>query len=448
MYDKQPMGYRCSCECHREVRIHAADRCDCGRPVTPPVPEKCPSEPADCHQRPPKKKPCPPPCNPQQPGVVDLPQTPPPTVQTAPQRPETVGRPPIGDPTEIPWFRGQVRNILQNGPVFGPRKDEYLPFLFIRAAAGDRGGRKINGVFWESLDIYVAPNLDASIAPLMPPTVGGVAQANAPNTLYAHVWNTGKAAAYRVRVEFYWFNPSLGISRSDSNLIGAAYVDLGNRYSHLADWTVMNRPYGSFLSKGCHAILKCPETWTPTFLNGGHECLVVRVFEPLMDGVSPDEFSAANNRHVGQRNIAVVQAASPASIDISLNLGYLPAAVDAEVEVVLEDPATMEWLKLYTGKPNPDLHAPQQPVVAGLLPAVLLGSRAPKIGDLAFECRNPLLRPTERIARGCDPLSIPFHASVANLKAKEAQVLRVRQRVQGEIVGGYSIVLIGRPTGH
>src|SRR6202158_5847151 len=96
---------------------------------------------------------------PQQAGVFDLPQTPPPPVQTAPQRPETVGRPPIGDPTEIPWFRGQVRNILKNGPVFGARKDEFLPFLFIRAKAGDRGGRKINGEFWESPDIYVAPNL-------------------------------------------------------------------------------------------------------------------------------------------------------------------------------------------------------------------------------------------------------------------------------------------------
>ena len=156
-----------------------------------------------------------------------------------------------------------------NGPVFGPRKDEFLPFLFIRAKAGDRGNRNIIGEFWESPDIYVAPNLEASSAPLMPPTVGGVAQASAPNTLYAHVWNTGKAPAYRVRVEFYWFDPTLGISRSDSNLIGAAYVDLGNRFSHLAEWTVMHRQYGSFLSKGCHAIVKCPETWTPKFVNGG-----------------------------------------------------------------------------------------------------------------------------------------------------------------------------------
>jgi hypothetical protein len=72
-------------------------------------------------------------------------------------------------------------------------------------------------------------------------------------------------------------------------------------------------------------------------LNGGHECLVVRVFDPIMDAVSPDQFSAAADRHIAQRNIAVVPAASPASIVIALNLGYLPEAADAEVEVVLED---------------------------------------------------------------------------------------------------------------
>jgi hypothetical protein len=446
MYNKPSGGHQCSCPCHRDLRIHASARCDCGKPITPP-PQQCAPEPQDCRQPPPKKVPCPPPCNPQNPDMADLPQTPPPTVHTAPQRPETVGRPPAGDPAEIPWFRGQVRNILQNGPVFGPRKDEFLPFLFVRAKAGDRGNRKIVGEFWESPDIYVAPNLNASNAPLSPPTLGGLAQAGAPNTLYAHVWNTGKAPAYRVRVEFYWFNPTLGISRSDSNFIGAAYVDLGNRYSHLNEWTVVSRPYGSYLSKGCHAIVKCPETWTAEFVNAGHECLVVRVCDPFMDAVPADVFSAATNRHVAQRNIAVAQAASPASIDLALNLGYQAEAGDAEIEITIEDPASMDWLKLYTGDPSPGLHAPQAPVVAGLLPATLPGSRVVKISDLTFECRKPLLWPVERVARGCDPLAIPVHASVANLKPYEAQVVRVRQRVQGEVVGGYSIVLIGNPTG-
>ena len=59
-------------------------------------------------------------------------------------------------------------------------------------------------------------------------------------------------------------------------------------------------------------------------MNNGHECLVVRAFEPLLDAVSPDQFSPGADRHVGQRNIAVVQAASPASIDLVLDLGWQP----------------------------------------------------------------------------------------------------------------------------
>jgi hypothetical protein len=125
----------------------------------------------------------------------------------------------------------------------------------------------------------------------------------------------------------------------------------------------------------------------------------------------------------------------------------LSEVTESEVEITLEDPASMEWLKLYTAQSSPGLHPPQQPVVAGLLPATLVGSRVPKIGDLAFECRKPLLRPRERVPRGCDPLSIPFHASVASLEGKEAQVLRIRQRLQGEVVGGYSVVLIGTVSG-
>jgi hypothetical protein len=145
----------------------------------------------------------------------------------------------------MPWFRGKIKDILRNGPTFGPRKDEYLPYLMIRATSGDRGGRPIpGGVFWESPDIFVTANQDATSAPLNPPLLGGVAQANVPNTIYAHVWNLGKSPAYRVRVEFYWFNPSLGISRADANLVGATWVDLANRFTLYPKWVEVKEPYG------------------------------------------------------------------------------------------------------------------------------------------------------------------------------------------------------------
>ena len=142
------------------------------------------------------------------------------------------------------------------GPRMGPRKNEYLPYLLIRANAGDRGDRPLTVPFWESPDIAVMP-MNASTAPDAPPAPGNIAQAGAQNTLWAHVWNLGWAPVYNARVEFYWFNPSLGFNAASANLIGVTYVDLGSRTSGRA-----------------HRYVKCPESWTPTYLNGGHECLM------------------------------------------------------------------------------------------------------------------------------------------------------------------------------
>jgi len=428
--------HECACECHGELKLHISVRCDCGRPICPPKRsecEPCPPGPA-----------CPPPVRPDPPGVVRVPQPdPPPTFGTSPQPPWTVGRPPEGDPGEIPWFIGQIGSIERKGPTFGPRKDEYLPFLVIRAAAGDTGARPFNGAFWESPDIFVMPDQSADSAPLAPPHSAGAAKANVPNTLYAHVWNLGKAPVYRARVEFYWFNPSLGIARSDANFIGAAWVDLGDRFTLFPDWRAVTSPTGSWLSRGCHAVVRCPVTWVPSYVNNGHECLVVRAFEPMMDAVPPDQFSASADRHIGQRNIAVVQAASPAAIDIGLDLGYAPNVGQADVDITVDDPSTMTWLSALTWNRDPGLRAPAH-VSAGLLPVTVAGARVPDLGKLPDAARVELLRLRERFPRGCDPLRIGLHVSSPNVGANEAQVVRVRQRLDGDLIGGYTVVLIGK----
>jgi hypothetical protein len=420
-------GHACACECHGSVTLHLTLTCDCGRPVTPPKRECCPPE-----VRP-------------QPGTVDLPQPdPPPVPGKGDVPPWREGRPPKGDPGEGPWFTGVVGSVQRKGPRFGPRRDEFLPYLLVRSSAGDRGARPLSGVFWESPDIFVTPNQSADTAPLMPPTAAGVAQAGAPNTLYAHVWNLGKSPAYRVRVEFYWFNPTLGISRADANLIGAAWVDLANRFTLSPTWQrVTGSAGGDYISRGCHAVVRCPVTWIPAFENGGHECLVVRVFEPMLDGLAFAQFSAAADRHVAQRNIAVVQAQSPAAIDLNLSLGWFPHPGEAEIDVETAAPGEMEWLKLYRGDRNAVFGPPAVPVVSGVLPAGVAGTPSMPLSGIPADARAHLLRPRERFKRGCDPLAVGFHASVADLRPDQAQVLRVRQRLDGDLVGGYSVVLVG-----
>ena len=418
---------------------HGQPCCQCGCHATPP-PSPCGCPRPGC---PPKAPPCPPPPTPAQPGVTELPHPDPPAITTLPVPPWATGKPPDGDPAQLPWFRGLVNDYGRKGPVFGPRKDEFLPYLLIRTAAGDRGARPFTGVHWESPDIYVAPGQEAQIAPLLPPAGAGIADAGAPNTLYAHIWNLGKAPAYRVRVEFYWFNPSLGINRSDANLAGAAWIDLANRFTTYPQWEERTGPDGNtYLSRGSHAIVRCPATWVPQYLNGGHECLVVRAFEPMMDSVSPDQFSSSADRHIAQRNIAVVQAASPAALDLSLDLGYPEQASAAELDVRVDGPAAMEWLRLLLGTADPGLVATSQPISCGFLPPAAPVSRRLALNGISPDTLAEILRSREKFQRGCCPLRVQFHASVGDLGPRDAAVLRLRQRVDGNVVGGYSVILI------
>jgi hypothetical protein len=84
---------------------------------------------------------------------------------------------------------GGIISIPSRPPTVwpGPRTQLYLPFLFIRATAGDTAARPITGTFWESPDILILPGVAPSAAPPIPPDLGGVAKSNADNTVYAHV---------------------------------------------------------------------------------------------------------------------------------------------------------------------------------------------------------------------------------------------------------------------
>jgi hypothetical protein len=313
------------------------------------------------------------------------------------------------------------------GPQFGPRKDEFLPYLVIRAFGGDHGARTLSVPFWESPDIFIAPNLIAEAAPLIPTTRAGLAQAGAPNTLWAHVWNLGLAPVFNARVEFYWCDPTVGISSGASNLIGVAHVDLGDRNSGRA-----------------HTIVKCPTSWVPTFLNGGHECLIVRCFEPLTDPLGPDPWAAWDDRHVGQRNIHVVDASSPGTAQISLRLGCATPPGPATLEVSRARVAEVGWLSLLSGKPDPGLRdASSVKEVVGLMyPTMLRGhGDRPDLNRITLEAATGLLRQRIQFERGCDELEAIFYVSVDGLQKGECRIYRIRQVVAGRIVGGFTVIV-------
>jgi hypothetical protein len=169
------------------------------------------------------------------------------------------------------------------------RAQNFQPYLLVRSVLGDRGDRPIGVPFWESPDIWTAPG-DPAAAPEAPPDRGGTVQAGVPNTLYAHVWNIGFAPLAGVRVEFYWFDPSLAIDDTHSHLIGVARCELAARGM-----------------AGSHRLVKCPSAWVPVMANGGHECLMVRI-SGVGDQIGNNPWQPWQNRHVAQRNISVIAA--------------------------------------------------------------------------------------------------------------------------------------------
>ena len=94
------------------------------------------------------------------------------------------------------------------------------------------------------------------------------------------------------------------------------------------------------------------------------------------------------------------------------------------------------------------LRRPAAPTRTGLLNPVPVGVVPPDIDALPPDERTKLLRQRERFHRGCDQLHIPLHAFIADIHADEAQVVRVRQRIDGELVGGYTVVLVGHHRTH
>lgn len=197
------------------------------------------------------------------------------------------------DRKERPDLEAARKRLIEyrRGKREGDPLPDFSPALLIRAVAGDRGVRPLSGPFWESPDIWTALG-DPASTPAVPPTPGGAPVAGQPNTLYAHVWNLGLAPVLNAVVEFFVFDPSLSFASQTPLFQGRATVDLSGRTS----------------PQTCHRLVKCPQAWVPTIVNGGHECILVRV-SAMGDAPEPAHvWDAWADRRVAQRNVGVVAA--------------------------------------------------------------------------------------------------------------------------------------------
>ena len=328
-----------------------------------------------------------------------------------------------------PLNKGDIDRPNRPGIFVGSRADMDLPYLFMRANAADLGKRPIqNAPFWESPDIFLLAGVAPAMAPPIPPQLGQVALAGEPNTLYAHVWNLGKAAANEVIVEFYWCDPSLGVTANSVHLIAQVTTSLGHKGSG-----------------HCHRLVKCPEPWSPTFLNGGHECLLVRIWDNPSDFPGEPKFDASTNRHVAQRNIHVeAPHAGPMPLllhpaaplirpafqkPLMIKVGNLYGA-PAQVEVARVMPNAMPWLQLRTG-------------VRGTFPAAAPPTGMPMLsspveGGAGFP---PGGAQTQHVAG--DDQVVAFSTSDHAPGRGEAHVYRVSAHQGGAVFGGYTVVVLG-----
>ena len=182
------------------------------------------------------------------------------------------------------------------------RKPRFKVELLCRTFVGDNGVRPLsNIVFWESPDIVIeGPSGDPDIA-----TPGQV------NTVKVHVWNLGLADCWGAHVDLYWCNPSVGINPAVANPIGSKVITL---------------------AAGQHIAVSFD--WTPVLVNQGHECLVAQVYDPISDPVVAP-FNPVQDRHIGQRNISVVELPAGQTMNFdffSQNLALTQAATQLELQ--------------------------------------------------------------------------------------------------------------------
>lgn len=176
-----------------------------------------------------------------------------------------------------------------------------------------------------STDIWTVP-IDPNGSP-------GLPIAGQPCYLFARVTNNGTDPVQDATVRYYWANPSVGFDRNTANVIGLANVSL---------------------NPGASQDVLCLVPWVPTFLNGGHECVLAEAFHPSLDPLPASPvFNVPTDRHVAQRNLSVLMAARH-MFKLVFEI-HNPGRKEASFDVVLEHGKPEEFKKLaaHVGKQFP-----------------------------------------------------------------------------------------------
>lgn len=190
------------------------------------------------------------------------------------------------------------------------QRSSWTPWLLIPYASKDIGLRPLPAgeAFWVSPNIWVESS---------DPFGNAVAGEN--NYVHTKIFNLGKATSAPTQVDFYWANPSLGISPATINYIGTEWVEV--------------EPHAA-------RSVRCSTPWKPIFLNNGHECLIVSCKSPIWEStaqLSQIHFQPQLDRQAGQRNVAVIKAKAGEQIDFSVSVNnFFPITAQGLIVTQIE----------------------------------------------------------------------------------------------------------------
>ena len=260
--------------------------------------------------------------------------------------------------------------------------------------------------WYMSPDIWVVPGMDPEAGP-------GVPIAEHPAWIWARVHNRGDRRAANVTVKYYWANPSTAVTVESATLVGTSFANI---------------------DPGESREVLCVTPWTPTWVNDGHECVIVEAFssvDPVLHGTT-GPFQVRADRHVAQRNLHVLQVSplmSLAAIPFAVaNAAHFHSAA-IEVRVERDKIARLEPLMQTLG-----LDAlPEES--KGL---TTFGVRPYRCGEKATDVGKQKLK-IESPAPSRLPLALLVDTS---RRTSGGAFFRIEQFADGELVGGVGALLI------
>jgi hypothetical protein len=176
--------------------------------------------------------------------------------------------------------------------------------------------------------------------------------------------------------------------------------------------------------------------------------LIVRVFCPFLDPLSNSEFNASKSRHIAQRGFTVLtgsQVSAAGGLSTTLRVVATQGSRRTELTTVQIPPDQVPWIQLLTGQRDHGRRSPEVAPTVGITPPTAAGGHTETGSRLRGIINDALGRglAQQRVLEpSAESVQVNLVAKAPDMGADEALVVRVLQRDDGKLVGGYTAILL------